>query len=101
MDNHSKLSNIVLLKLTDANQDILVMGNPFKNSIQVRFVKSPDSKGELRLTDMAGRLMATQKIAMGEQQIQFILPAAKLSRGVYQLQAVINGNKFIKQVIKD
>lgn len=101
IDNNSKLSNIVLLKLAVAKQDILVMGNPFKNNILVRFVKSPDSKGELRLTDMSGRLMARQAFGQGEQQIQFIMPAGKLAGGVYLLQAVIGNEKFITRVLKE
>jgi hypothetical protein len=91
----------VLIKQPDIEQEMIVLGNPFKNNISIRFVKAPETAGELRLTDMAGRLMATQKIAIGQQQIQFILPAGKLSRGVYQLKAEINGRKFIKQVIKE
>jgi hypothetical protein len=101
VDGKNKLSNIVLIKQPDIEQEMIVLGNPFKNNISIRFVKAPETAGELRLTDMAGRLMATQKIAIGQQQIQFILPAGKLSRGVYQLKAEINGRKFIKQVIKE
>lgn len=101
IDEKSRLSDIVLIKPPGIQQEMIVLGNPFKNNISIRFVKAPETAGELRLTDMAGRLMATQKIAMGEQQIQFMLPAGKLSRGVYQLQAVINGKKFIKQVLKE
>ncbi len=101
MDNKYKLSNIVLIRPPGMHQDILVLGNPFKENILVRFVKAPETGGELRLTDMAGRLRAKQKFNPGEQQMQFILPAGKLSRGVYQLQAEINGRKFIRQVIKD
>jgi hypothetical protein len=101
LDNESKLSNVVLLKLSGAKQDILVMGNPFKNNIQVRFVKSPDSKGELRLTDMAGRLMAKQSFGQGEQQMQFILPAGKLAGGVYILQAFIGNEKYVTRVLKE
>ena len=101
IDDKYKLSNIVLIKPPGMPQDILVMGNPFKNNIQVRFVKSPETGGELRLVDMAGRLMATQRFNQGEQQIQFMIPAGKLSKGAYMLQAVINGNKFTRQVQKE
>ena len=101
IDEKNKLSDIVLIKPPGIQQEMIVLGNPFKNNILIRFIKAPETAGNLRLTDMAGRLMATQKIAIGEQQVQFILPAGKLSKGVYQLQAEINGNKFIKQVIKE
>ena len=78
-----------------------MQGNPFKTKILVRFVKTPDSKGELRLTDMAGRLMARQAFAQGEQQIQFMMPAGKLAGGVYLLEAVIGKQKFVTRVLKE
>ncbi|MEP7255601.1 MAG: T9SS type A sorting domain-containing protein [Ferruginibacter sp.] len=101
IDGNFKLSNIVLIKSPGIPQDILVIGNPFKNNIQLRFVKSPETGGELRLTDMAGRLMAAQRFNQGEQQLQFIIPAGKLSKGAYMLQAIINGNRFTKKVQKE
>jgi hypothetical protein len=100
INGKTKLSNTVLIKPADIQQEMIVLGNPFINNISIRFVKSPETSGELRLTDMAGRLMATQKFAIGEQQLQFTLATAKLSRGLYQLQAEINGRKYSKQVIK-
>lgn len=101
MDNTSKLSNVVLLKLSGANQDIIVLGNPFKNNILLRFVKEPAGKGELRLTDMSGRLMARKAFGLGEQQIQFNIPSGRLSGGVYLLQAVIGNEKYLARVIKE
>ncbi len=101
IDEKSKLSDIVLIKPAGIQQEMIVLGNPFKNNISIRFVQAPETAGKLRLTDMSGRLMATQKIAVGEQQVQFLLPPGKLSRGIYLLQALINGNEFIKQVIKE
>jgi hypothetical protein len=101
IDGHEKLSNTVLLKPPGIQQDIIVLGNPFKDHISIRFVKAPEMAGELRLTDMAGRLIATQRIAVGEQQVLFIIPSGKISKGVYQLHAHINSRRFIKQVLKE
>jgi hypothetical protein len=101
LDNVTKLSNVVLLKLSGAKQDILVMGNPFKNNILVRFVRSPESKGELRLTDMSGKLITRQAFGPGDQIIQFNISAGKLSGGVYLLQAFIGNEKFIARVLKE
>jgi hypothetical protein len=95
-----KLSDIVLIKPPSIQQEMIVLVNPFKNNLSIRFVKAPETAGALRLTDMADRLIATRKIAVGEQQVQFILPPG-LSRGVYQLQAEISSKKFIKQVLID
>ncbi len=102
LDNDFKVSNVVLLKLSGVKQDMQVLGNPFKNNtLVVRFVKSIDSKGELRLTDMSGRLMARQNVGQGQQVITFNLPSGKLSTGVYLLEAVIGNEKFVTRVLKE
>jgi hypothetical protein len=100
MDYKSKLSDIILLKRTDAKQDMLVIGNTFTNSITVRFIKSPEIKGELRLTNMTGQLIAKQRIAPGEQQLQFMVPDLKTASGAYILQAVFGKQQFTATVIK-
>lgn len=102
IDNDFKVSNVVLLKLSGIKQDMQVLGNPLKyNTLVVRFMKSPDSKGELRLTDMAGRLIARQMISQGEQQITFNLPSGKVSAGIYLLEAFIGNQKFVTRVLKE
>ncbi len=101
IDGQARLSNIVLIKPPGLQQDMLVMGNPFRNDIQVRFVRVPDTGGELRLLDMSGRLMAAQKFNAGQQQVRFMLPAGKLSKGIYILEALINGKKYTSRVLKD
>ncbi len=99
-DNIFKLSNTVLIKPPSILQDFLVMGNPVFDQIIIRFVRVLETNGELRLVDINGRILATQPISMGDQFIPFYLPPGKISRGVYFLQAIINGEKYIKQVQK-
>ncbi len=101
IDNDFKVSNVVLLKLSGVKQDMQVLGNPFKNSITVRFIKPPETKGELKLTDMAGRLVARQVFGQGEQQVQFTIPAEKTASGAYLLQAFINGQTYTTRVLKE
>lgn len=101
IDENEKMSNIVLIKPPGIQQEMIVLGNPFKNNISIRFVKAPEIAGELRLIDMSGRLIAYQKIGVGQQQVQINLGAGRLSPGMYHLQAVINGKKYIRQVLKE
>ncbi len=101
MDEKNNLSNTVLIKPQGIEQEMIVLYNPFKNNISIRFVKATEAPGILRLTDISGRLVAIQKIASGSQQIEFILPAGIQSRGGYQLQAIINGKKFNNRVLKE
>ncbi|NOT52593.1 MAG: T9SS type A sorting domain-containing protein [Chitinophagaceae bacterium] len=100
MDNQSKLSNIVLLQLTGAKQEIQVLGNPFTdNKLTIRFVKTPDAKGELRLNDMTGRLVARRVIGPGEQQIEFTIPGT--AAGTYILQAILGNKTYTVKVLKE
>lgn len=101
IDNEFKISNVVLLKLSGVKQDILVLGNPFKNIIMVRFVKETAGNGELRLTDMSSRLMARQSFGAGQQLINFNLPSGRLSSGIYLLEAVIGKEKYVSRVLKE
>ncbi|MBK7374446.1 MAG: T9SS type A sorting domain-containing protein [Chitinophagaceae bacterium] len=50
---------------------------------------------------MSGRLMAVQKFNAGQQQVRFMLPAGKLSKGIYILEALINGKKYTGRVLKE
>jgi hypothetical protein len=99
LDGKEKVSNIVLVKLPNASQGIVVLGNPFKDNILLRFVKAPRGKAELRLLDMGGRLVARQPMNQPNQQLIFSLPAG-LSTGVYQLQVMLDGTLYSQQVMK-
>ena len=101
MDGNYKLSDIVVIKLPNAQQDMLVLGNPFKDAINIRFVKTVESDGELSLHDMSGRLIARQSFKQGEQQMRFNLLNGKTSRGVYLLSAMLNGRRFTTRVMKE
>lgn len=101
IDEQFEMSEIILIKPPGIRQEMIVLNNPFTNSLLIRFVKVPETDGQLRLTDMSGRLMASRKIYTGEQQVQFMIPPGKLGRGIYLLQAELNGNTFLKQVLKE
>jgi hypothetical protein len=100
IDNNVKLSNVALVKIPGATQDMQVLGNPFVNGITIRFVKQVQQKGgELRLTDMAGRLVARRQITQGEQQLKLVVPPG-LAPGSYILEAFVDGKKLKAKVLK-
>ena len=101
MDGQFNLSNIVLIKLTGVKQDILVMNNPFKDNLQLRFVISPDEGGQLQLTDITGRLVASRAFSRGEQEINFSLPKGRLSPGVYMLRAILSRKTYTVKLLKE
>ena len=100
LDNAFKYSNTVLLKLPGATQDMQVLGNPVGNQVNIRFVQSPAAKGELRLVDMSGRVVARRVIAAGEQTISWQMPPGAMGSGTYVLQAFIAGKTYTTRILK-
>lgn len=101
LDGASKLSNTILLKVQGASQDLQVLGNPFRNDLVLRLTKPAAEAGELRMTDLAGRVMLRRRIAKGEQLLQIRVDPARTAAGVYIVQAFIGNEKLKATVIKE
>lgn len=99
LDGNNKLSNVVLIRIAGLQQDMLVLNNPFRDQISIRFVKAPQTKVDIRLLDLSGRLVARQQAAPGEQQVLLNTGSAKASRAVYQLVVIVDGKQYSQQVI--
>jgi hypothetical protein len=101
IDGNGKLSKAVLIKLPDVRQEMYILGNPFHDNITVRFVRVPQGKIVFRLTDISGKLIRqTVFNDLSQGQIQFILPAVNLSKGVYLLNAMVDGEIFTERILK-
>ncbi len=99
-DDHYKYSSVVLLKVPNAEQDIIVMGNPFSQLLAVKFVK-PVQQGQLRLTDMLGRELIHYTLHSGQQVVQMQVPPGALSRSVYILEVNADGQKYTRKLTKE
>ncbi len=67
--------------------------NPFTDEINIR---SNITGGNIIFTDVTGRKIAEQKQETTNHKLQ----TAALSRGVYFLQIIIDGEKIVKQMVK-
>jgi hypothetical protein len=99
LDGNNKLSNVVLIRIAGLQQEMMVLNNPFRDQITIRFAKAPQTKVDIRLLDMSGRLVARQQSAPGEQQVLLNAGSAKTSRAVYQLVALVDGKQYSQQVV--
>lgn len=99
LDGNNKLSNVVLIRIAGLQQEMMVLNNPFRDQITIRFAKAPQTKVDIRLLDMSGRLVARQQSAPGEQQVLLNTGSAKTSRAVYQLVALVDGKQYSQQVV--
>lgn len=98
LDLKDKISNIVLLKVANAKQGIVVLGNPFKDNIMIRFIKAPSGRVDLRLFDMSGKLMAQQQMNTPAQQVLFSTPS-NLGTGIYKLEIFVDGKRFVSNIL--
>lgn len=100
LDGTHAYTNIVTVKVPGAKQDLIVSGNPFRESVVVRLVKPVQQGGQVRLYDINGRNLLTMNLIKGQQQVHMVLPGIKPAAGVYLLEAVIDGSRHKKQLLK-
>ena len=100
-DNRSKLSDVVIIRNTKNSQGMFVINNPFTDYISVRFGKVPQGQVKLQLTDLSGRLIQTESFkGLSQNFIKWNVNSKALSKGVYVLSAVVDGNRYSTKVVK-
>ncbi len=99
-DGTHAYTNIVAVKVPGAKQDLIVSGNPFRESVVIRLVKPVQQGGQVRLYDINGRNLLSMSLIKGQQQIHMALPAIKTASVVYIVDALIDGNRYRKQLLK-
>ena len=98
-DNSVTTSNIAMVKNENARQNMLVLTNPFRDNVMVRFAKVPTGPVTLKLYDMKGSLVKSYRTTPAETVIM-TLPGAALSSGVYYLDAVVDGQRYRQKLVK-
>ena len=92
-------SNVAFVKKEIAAQNMIVMSNPFREQISVRFTKLPTGPVTLKLYDMQGKLIKSFKNGAA-QTVVMNLAGEKLSGGVYILDAYVDGKNYREQLVK-
>jgi len=92
-------SNVAFVKKEIASQNMIVMSNPFRDQLSVRFTKLPKGPVNLNLYDMQGRMMKSYKNSVA-QTVVMNLAGEKLSSGVYIIDALVDGKHYREKVVK-
>ena len=100
-EGNFNFSKIVSVNLPGSSQKIYVLGNPFANTIRLRFASKPADKVNLRLLDIAGKLLIAKEFTNVSNTIEFNVLPGYLSKGVYVLEAIADGKRFTYKVVKD
>lgn len=103
-DGKFKFSDVVKVKINFDKTGVSVLANPFVNNITVDFVSPANQRLNVRLTDISGKMIATETwtIAKGSSRVVFS-KVNKLQNGMYIFTvtddngAVIYNNKLVKQ----
>ncbi|MEP6584012.1 MAG: T9SS type A sorting domain-containing protein, partial [Ginsengibacter sp.] len=82
-------------------QKVYVSGNPFVNMINLRFASQPKNKVTLRLLDLAGKSIIFREFKNPGHSLEFNASSKYISKGVYLLEAIVDGAKFVYNVVKD
>ncbi len=97
----SIFSKIISVNMPGARQKIYVLTNPFKNDINLRLVNQPKEQVNLKLYNTAGSLIVAKNFQSGSNFIQFALPSNTLSKGIYLLEAKVDGELFTYRLVKE
>jgi len=92
-------SNVAFVKREIAVQNMVVMSNPFRDQVSVRFTKLPTNPITLKLYDMQGRMIKSFKNGAA-QTVVMDLGGEKLSGGVYVIDALVDGKHYREKVVK-
>ena len=103
-DGKFKFSDVVKVKISFDKTGVSVLTNPFVNNITVDFVSPANQRLNVKLTDISGKLIATEfwNISKGSSRVVFS-KVTNLKSGMYIFivtdndGAVIYNNKLVKQ----
>jgi len=100
VDGTFTYSNVLSFKVAGVKQ-LIVTGNPFKDQINMILPYSTGNAA-FKLTDAAGRIVYASNMQLsGSSTATLMLQSNSMSRGVYILEAVINGERFTQKVVKE
>jgi hypothetical protein len=101
IDGRFMISKVVLYKEGNKKNGLLVLGNPVSaNEVILNITAERSGIAEIRLLDMKGRVLASQKnnIGIGNTTIKLSVKSGYMASGAYFIKAVIGGQSFIEKI---
>jgi hypothetical protein len=101
LDGSFEYSDIILVRGSGKNS-MVVLGNPFRDQLTVKYTSSEATEVRLQLVNMNGQTIRSLKLAdnagSGILEIQGL---GSIPAGTYMLSMTMNGQRFNQKVIKD
>ncbi|MEJ7610207.1 MAG: zinc-dependent metalloprotease [Ferruginibacter sp.] len=98
-DGTFRFSNILKF-LVEKPKQLIVTGNPFKDQIHL-VLPYQHGNAMFRVTDAAGRIVYSKSIALSGTATETLYLSNAMSKGMYILEALINGERFTQKLIKE
>ncbi|RYY49057.1 MAG: T9SS type A sorting domain-containing protein [Chitinophagaceae bacterium] len=96
MNGKFDYSSIVKVKITIEKTGVSVLTNPFVNNITVDFLSNINQAVSVRLTDLSGKVIATDRWQISKGNSRMLLDkVAGLQRGMYILTVTDSNNETI------
>ena len=99
-DGNYTFSNIIMINIAGLKQRIYVLNNPFKNVIRLGFTNQPGEMVKIRLSDPSGKVLQQSVFKNAVNSIEINTPSY-LSKGVYLLEAIVDGTRFTYKLVKE
>lgn len=100
IDDKFIYSKTILIKEPGAKQNVWVLNNPFQSSIRLRLAKQPKEKINIELINSAGIRLYHAEFS-NSPEFSIDLSGIFLSTGVYFLRAGVDGEIFVRKLIKN
>jgi hypothetical protein len=94
-------SDVKLIQNEKSAQNVYVLGNPFKDVINLRFVKIPQTDVRIKLLNTEGKVFSTFEYkGLSQSQLSLNTIGLNLNPGVYLLRIEADKRIFSQQVLK-
>jgi large repetitive protein len=101
LEGSFEYSDIILVRGSGKNS-MVVLGNPFRDQLTVKYTSSEATEVRLQLVDMNGQTIRSLKVAVNAgSRILEIRGLGSIPAGTYMLSMTMNGQRFNQKVIKD
>jgi hypothetical protein len=98
VDGKNQISNIVILKYSNAKQNVWVLNNPFTSEINIRIAQLPTQKIVVEMYDQKGSKVYNRTFnSASEVSINNV---SALAAGTYFIKTTVDGVEFDNKVIK-
>ncbi|HYF30878.1 MAG TPA: hypothetical protein VD993_07150 [Chitinophagaceae bacterium] len=99
-DGYLIVSDTILVRNDNVEQQMFVLTNPFDNYIRVRFARVPAKPVVFSLFDASGKLIRRTSAPGGGSVFYAISGQNAVSRGIYVLDAFVDGKHYTVRVMK-